>query len=184
MPQVWLGCLACYNDGKLVGEWYNADIADGITAKRLHAACGITTDEAGYVSGEEIYGPHEEMWVMDHELPIEGECSPSTAGKWGALFGELMPWEYDAFRAYVRTGLGSVDGDGLPDLAEFQEGYAGEWSSFDDYAEHLWDEMGYDDEIPEHLRPYIDMSRWSSDLEFDYSVENASNGAVHVFRSL
>lgn len=185
MPQVWIGCLSCYNDGRLVGEWWDASIADEITTQRTHAECGIAVDAEGYVPGEEIYGPHEELWVMDHEgLPIDGECSPMEAAKWGALFGELMPWEYYAFRAYVRTGLGSVDGDGLSDVGEFHEAYCGEFSSFQDYAEDLFDNCGYADEIPEHLRSYIDMDRWASDLELEYSAENAENGSVFVFRSL
>ena len=28
MPRVWIGCLACYNEGNLVGDWFDADVAD------------------------------------------------------------------------------------------------------------------------------------------------------------
>ena len=30
-PRVWIGCLACYNEGRLVGDWYDAITADEIT---------------------------------------------------------------------------------------------------------------------------------------------------------
>lgn len=28
-PRVWLGCLSCYANGRLVGDWYDAIEADG-----------------------------------------------------------------------------------------------------------------------------------------------------------
>ena len=27
-PAVWIGCLACYNAGRLTGDWYQATEAD------------------------------------------------------------------------------------------------------------------------------------------------------------
>lgn len=172
-PRVWIGCLSCYNSGSLVGEWFDAESADDVSLEMVH------------YGQSRVFPECEELWVMDHEyLPIEGECSPMEAALWGRLMAELCEWERDAFRAYVRTGLGSVDGDGLPDVSEFRDVYCGEFSSFEDYAESLWDDLGYDSEIPEHLRSYIDMDRWTRDLEFDYVSERGENGSVYVFRSL
>lgn len=52
-PAVWIGCLACYNAGRLTGDWYQATEADEVTPARLHG--GVSTT-------------HEELWVMDHDL--------------------------------------------------------------------------------------------------------------------
>lgn len=30
-PRVWVGCLACYNAGRLVGDWHDASDADEVT---------------------------------------------------------------------------------------------------------------------------------------------------------
>lgn len=30
-PAVWIGCLACYNNGTLTGAWFQATTADEIT---------------------------------------------------------------------------------------------------------------------------------------------------------
>ena len=27
-PRAWIGCLACYNNARLVGEWFDAETAD------------------------------------------------------------------------------------------------------------------------------------------------------------
>jgi hypothetical protein len=36
-PAVWIGCLACYNAGRLVGAWFPADGAGDITTQQVHA---------------------------------------------------------------------------------------------------------------------------------------------------
>ena len=30
-PRAWIGCLACYNEGRLVGDWYDAINAAEVT---------------------------------------------------------------------------------------------------------------------------------------------------------
>ena len=68
-PRVWIGCLQCYNEGNLVGDWHNATDADEITTSQLH---GRAIDP----------GTHEELWCLDHEnLPITAECSPRDAAE-------------------------------------------------------------------------------------------------------
>lgn len=64
-PRVWIGCLACYNAGSLVGKWYDAENAGEVTPGDLH----------GHPSS------HEELWVFDLEgFPrAAGEMSPLTA---------------------------------------------------------------------------------------------------------
>lgn len=73
-PRVWIGCLACYNAGRLVGDWYDAE-------------------DAGEVIPEDLHGhptSHEELWVFDLEgFPREtGEISPTAVVSWGELFEE------------------------------------------------------------------------------------------------
>lgn len=63
--QVWVGCLACYNEGRLNGNWLDPE--DG-----AEWGCSRGTPD----------DPHEETWVMDHEMfgsSLKGECSPSEA---------------------------------------------------------------------------------------------------------
>ncbi len=35
-PSVWIGCLACYNEGILNGRWFPAEEAGEVTPEDLH----------------------------------------------------------------------------------------------------------------------------------------------------
>lgn len=35
-PRVWIGCLACYNTGRLVGDWHDAIGAADVTTTDVH----------------------------------------------------------------------------------------------------------------------------------------------------
>lgn len=35
-PRVWIGCLACYNSGRLVGDWHDAIGAVDVTTADVH----------------------------------------------------------------------------------------------------------------------------------------------------
>ncbi|MFC4785362.1 antirestriction protein ArdA [Nocardioides sp. MAHUQ-72] len=171
-PAVWIGCLECYNSGRLVGDWRPALEAGDITPDTIH--------------GRDVApGTHEELWVMDHEgLPIKGECSPTFAQRAAECLEEVDEWLRSAFLAWWASGDFVAAGDDLPCPSDFFDRYAGEWGSFSEYAEDLFTDCGYADEIPDHLAAYFDMDAWVRDLRFDYSTEPAPNGGVYVFRSL
>lgn len=169
-PRVWVGCLACYDAGRLVGKWADAIDADCITSNELHG--GKTN--------------HEELWCFDAEgLPFNREMSPHAASRWGAVMQEVDPMRRDALIAWVRSGDYMSEGSGdLPSLSEFEERYAGEWESFDAYALELFEDYGFGLEIPEHLTRYFDFEAWTRDIAYDYVTEPALAGGVHIFRCL
>lgn len=177
-PRVWIGCLACYADGRLVGEWFAAEDADTVTADELHGSSNVETDQDD--------SPHEELWCFDHEhLPITGECSPTEAAEWGNLLADVHDWQRDALLAWVRSGDYTAIGRGdLPSLPDFDDRYAGHWDSFRDYAESLADDIGLLTEVPETLAAYFDWAAWTRDLAYDYTTTPAADGGVYVFRSL
>ncbi len=57
IPRVWIGCLACCNEGRLVGDWFDAVGADEVT----------TYDINGAHSRAES---HDELWCFDHEWGV------------------------------------------------------------------------------------------------------------------
>lgn len=169
-PSVWVGCLACYNSGRLVGDWVPAIEASDMTPEKVH---GRPTE-------------HEELWCFDVDgLPVTREMSPVEATQWAAVLNELDEWQRDALIAWVRSRDYVAEGLGdLPSLSDFEERYVGEWHSFEDYASELFEECGYLAEIPEHLQGYFNLDAWARDLAYDYNTEPSSSGGVHVFRSL
>lgn len=55
-PGAWIACLTCYNNGCLIGDWFDA----------INAAEVTTYDFYGAHS-------HDEVQVMDHEnIPVSG----------------------------------------------------------------------------------------------------------------
>ncbi len=169
IPRVWIGCLACYNGGRLVGDWHDALGADEVTSEDVHGRASS----------------HDELWCFDLEnIPVRREMSPHEAAKWGRVFEEVDEHLRTALYAWVASGDYVSEGTGdLPAVSDFEERYCGHWESFDDYARQLADDIGLLRDVPEEIATYFDWESWTRDQQFDHSVVDANSG-VHVFRSL
>ena len=169
-PRVWIGCLACYNAGSLVGDWFDAATADEVTTYDVHGA----------------HGAHNELWCFDHEnIPVRGELYPLAAAAWGRVYTEVGPEHWPALCAWVRSGDYVAEGTGdLPSISDFEERYQGRWESFEDYARELADDICLLADVPEGIARYFDWRSWTRDLAFDYTTHDNPEGGVFVFRVL
>jgi antirestriction protein len=71
-----------------------------------------------------------------------------------------------------------------PDEARrlLEECYQGSWDSLEAYAEDLLESSGDLDQVPAHLRHYIDVEGYARDLELNGDVFTVEEGCqVHVF---
>ena len=168
MPRVWVGCLACYNEGRLVGDWHDASDADEVTTADVHGRASS----------------HDELWCFDIEnIPVRREMSPHEASEWGRVFDEVDVHQRAALYAWVASGDYVAEGTGdLPSTADCEERYAGHWESFDDYASNYADDTGLLSGIPEEIQRHFDWKSWTSELAYDYTTCDADSG-VYVFRS-
>lgn len=173
--RVWIGCLACYNDGRSVGEWFPAEGAGGVTLEQVHVNAGGVREDC------------EELWVMDiDEAPHSSVCvemSPQDAGEIAALLKRLEGDGVDAEAFFVwcdYEGRDPLETDAI----DFHEAYAGAWDSQVDFAENLAEDMGALDPDASWPIAYIDWERAARDLfSCDYySVSTC--GGVHVFRNV
>jgi hypothetical protein len=154
-PRAWVGCLACYNAGDLVGDW-----VDGEEAAE-HIPC--TKVEYG--------SPHEEFWCMDHEcLPmISGECSPQEFTDATEWFNDLREecGNEDAMMAWLTTLSG--DDWRRTNGTEFTDKYRGEADNSRQFAM----DQHYDivDDNIKVVWPYtcIDWQHAASELMCDYT---------------
>lgn len=165
-PSVWIGCLACYNAGKLVGNWYLAEEAGDITPEDIH---DDKTD-------------HDELWVFDHEGFPEGtgEMSPVDAVPWGELFTDLQNEDlWEPLIKWYENGSHVECVDGTPDYSSFFDHYQGHYSSFGDFLNDYIEELHRD--WPEEAVRYFDYDKYERDALFDYTVLDASDGGVYVF---
>ena len=146
--RIWVGCLACYNAGELIGEWIDvAETAeDELTPEFIH---GRDTS-------------HEELWVTDFEGfedLIDGEGSVSLFYSAAELFREAEE-SYVGVPALVAwlkfEGLNWDDHRAV--IEDFKERYVGEYDSGADCAEGELAEIYADviEALPESLRYRID----------------------------
>ncbi|WP_193107342.1 antirestriction protein ArdA [Brachybacterium sp. FME24] len=172
--KVWIGCLACYNNGQLVGEWFHAIDADEVTLADVHRGSGGS--RAGC----------EELWCLDvDDMPVHREMSPTEAAEWGRIVEDVDEHLRPALLAWVRSGNYVAVGTGdLPSVSDFEERYAGAWDDFNEYAHQLAEDIGLLADVPEEVARYFDWKSWTRDLAFDFTVEDAPGSGVFVFRNL
>jgi antirestriction protein len=170
-PRVWIGCIACYNGGRLIGEWFDATEAGDVTPETIH---GRATS-------------HEELWVYDLEgfgAALTGETSPAQAQRIADDLASADDNERGAYAAWMGNGNDPV-------LSRFREQFRGEWDTFKAYAEEQAEETmmlkidvgGYGERkmIDNPLAPYVDWDMYASELENDYTVVDIDGGGVWIF---
>jgi antirestriction protein len=171
--RIYVASLADYNEGRLHGEWIDADQ----TAVELEQAVKDMLSRSPLPGAEE--------WAI-HDY--EG-------------FGPLRLSEYESldYVASVAAGIaehgpafaGWADnvGSDRDALDAFEDVYYGAWDSIEQYAEDMLEDLGYADgiyrHIPEHMRPYviIDVIGFARDLESggDITVIDNPDGGIWIF---
>jgi len=162
-PRVWIGSLAAYNAGRLIGEWVDATDEDVLdrAAKRVLAEGG----------GEEIA-------LMDRE------GFGNTIGEYTQLskvaeIGAAIEEHGEPLVLYA-ANQGWCEGDGDGDVhslvQDFQDHYIGSgWESLRAYAEEDFHEMF---EVPDSVAPYIDYDAYANTLDTSgYWIESR-----HLFK--
>ncbi|MFE0104157.1 antirestriction protein ArdA [Streptomyces sp. NPDC059009] len=168
-PRVWIGCLACYNGGDLVGDWYDGDMAGLVTPADLH---GRTTS-------------HEELWVMDHDGfsgALDGECSPDHAAEVAEALAELTDDESSAFAAWFQLYAERDEPDGW--VEQFREDYRGFHDSEADFAREWFEETSSEEERARlNQWPFydIDWERAAQELFTGGFTSEETLGGIHVF---
>ena len=169
-PKAWVGCLHCYNNGDLVGSWFEAAEAADVTLMDIHAP-EMTTDSC------------EELWVFDVDgLPVSEEMDPLTAARWGNLLNFIDERLQPSFFAWIASGAASLDSDGLPDPKAFEDAFVDVYTDFRDYSDRLADETLLYDSSDE-VRRYFDYEAFARDLKMDYLVEDLPDGNIVVFHA-
>lgn len=180
VPRVWTGCLGCYNAGRLVGVWTDADQIP--TDPETWAE--LVENPTGETIKPGIYDTHEELWVFDHEGwggLLKGECSPADAAARWEVLAQIPEHDRGAFAAYV--GLATGTGDLGDYVSAFEDAYCGEWGSREEYAENLAEDIGAVDPHASWPNVYIDWGRAARDLFLDYYDVPAPDGGIYVYRA-
>ena len=178
-PSIWLGCLSCYNNGKLNGKWITAEQAtEPEAAETLNGLAKLETI-GDYTASRcrKCFG--DEFDVMDHQL-IPKSCA--TAKDFYDNAEQLAKLHNAGELALLVILAGALDPAGLmslDELAEYHENnYYGEHDTDKDFAEHYADEVGDTASVPEHMQNYIDYEYYAKELLYDFMSE-----AGHYWRN-
>jgi len=174
-PQVYVACLGCYNEGRLHGQWVDADT---LQERWDYAEEHDRQDRVGHFN--KCSRPfHDEWAIHDYDgVPNLGEHPD-------------IPYLIKVMQAIEEHGEPFLEWFNLDpynkshhdDLSEaFQEAYYGEWDSPKAFAEDHAEDMGYlpsdDAKNPNPLFRFVDFDWWwKSDLRHHYHFSNG-----HVFR--
>lgn len=181
-PRVWVGCLACYNAGRLIGEWFDAEDAptdmEGEDGFNTRLKDGRMVDDPTLYP-EHFAEGHEELWVFDHEGfngLLTDECSPATARELAEQLEAVPEDQREAFGIYVGAGY---------DAGDFEDAYQGEWDSLADYAQELASDFDGARFLDQWPFTCIDWEHAARELEYDdVWTERSPDGGVYVFRSV
>lgn len=163
-PQVWIGCLNCYNNGRLVGKWINADDAEDIYAHDLHTE-------------EDPFENCEELWCFDtNEMPIGNkEMSPSEAKMWADRLSDVDDNLHEEYYAWVENYPSSAE-DATND--NFENQYIGTYMSVEDFAYAMAEDQLHS--APEIAKTYFDYEAFARDLKIEYVILDVEDG-IAVF---
>ncbi len=168
--KVWVGCLNCYNNADLVGEWFDACEAADVTLDVLHLE-------------HPLQEGCEEMWCFDVDgMPVNEEMDPLTAARWGNLLSFIDEKLQPSFFAWIEAGAVSYGSDGMPDPQAFEEAFIDVFTDFREYADRLADETLLFD-VSEEVRRYFDYESFARDLAMDHIVETLPDGNIVVFHA-
>ena len=181
-PRVWIGCLQSYNAGRLIGEWVDAtDLDEMLEAQEHVKALAISAaKEAG--DWPVYFHEPEEFFLADNEGfgNAIGEYTPLDKV---AELGAAIEEHGAAFLAYLGGfGRDDIPTDPAEMVTDFQDRYAGEWESDEDYARELVDAIGWKFEAGsaelDAISPYLDWEMIARELMMDAYEFNG-----HYFRA-
>lgn len=180
--QAWIGNLAAYNNGKLIGEWVNlTDDADDMGAE-ITRICGtvehyiadysdlpraLTSKLGEYASGQDMADAVTVMRAMRDACPDAVEI------------GDML----DAMIDTIGYGKSLAD---LADEAEewVSDNFLGLFDTLTAYGEDYCDESGILDSIPEQFRSYFDCEAYARDLELGGEIfTRRVSGGLLIFRN-
>jgi antirestriction protein len=167
-PRIYVACLAAYNNGRLHGDWIDADQS----ADELHEAIARMLAASPQPGAEE--------WAI-HDY--EG-------------FGSLRLGEYESLERIATIAAGIAEhGDAFSawlsydesqdatDMRSFEDAYRGEWDSLRAYAEDYAESTGMYDAAEKSGSQYVvvDIDMLTRDLNIElYTVESDCH-TIYVF---
>ena len=152
-PAVYVGTYHKYNCGSLFGMWL--DLTTFASYEDFCEVCRfLHRDEAD-----------PELMFQDYENFCDAWYSESGLDEDTfdliLQYADLDDDERRAFDAYIENKGSGRDAEVFDD---FRDKYVGEFDSEEEFAEHIADECGMLDKVPESIKQYFNYERFARDL--------------------
>ncbi len=150
-PALYVGTYRKYNNGDLSGMWIDL------------VSCGDY--DTFFEVCRELHKDEEDPEYMYQDCDNLPEQWYSESGINEETFDRIIEWaeldedEREAYEAYM-----DVRCDNSVSIEDFREHFCGEWNSEYDFTECLIDDLGILDDVPEGLRSYFDIQKYSDEL--------------------
>ena len=167
-PRIYVACLAAYNNGRLHGEWIDAN----------QSVDEIWDDVKAMLAASPVPGA-EEWAIHDYEGFGELRLSEWESFERVSAIAAGIAEHGDAFAAWL-----SYDTSQDPaDTGRFEEMYRGEWDSLRYYADQFADDMGLYAMAEQANSPYVvvDLEMLERDLDIELCTAASDHGTVYVF---
>lgn len=162
-PQIYVACLAAYNNGYLHSKWIDAT--------------------------QSVSCIYEEIKAMLTESPISGADEIAIHGCEG--FGNCEIYEYDSVEriAEIAAFISEHGELGAELLGRYsieeaekvlKDDYHGAYDDEVDFAEYIFNEC-YEAQVPDHLLGYFDFACFARDLFINNYFSVKVDGQTHVF---
>jgi antirestriction protein len=167
-PRVYVACLAAYNNGRLHGEWINADQSADELHEDVHRMLAASPE------------PGAEEWAI-HDYEGFGELRLSeweSFERVSAIAAGIFR-HGDAFSAW----LSYDESQDATDMQAFEDAYRGEWDSLCAYAENFADDIGLYDAAEKSGSHYVrvDIDALERDLDIELYTAESDHHTVYIF---
>ena len=156
---VYVGTYGKYNRGSIAGDWLHLDSYKNwdefmLACKLLHI------DE---------FDP-EFMFQVSENIPSAWISEDNVDSQlWEMLEDQKQGFDLSAYVEYLDV-IGSTSQSYHELKTEFEDNYCGQWDSFREYTDHLFDETVAPNHNDELLINYFDFDKWENDLTADYFI--------------
>lgn len=173
-PQIYVACLASYNNGILHGKWIDATLSGDEIMQEVKAMLADSKiEEADEWAIHDYQGFEciniDEWQSFDEVSEIANMLIDS---RWdSSLIASL----------YEHLGSGTTTENVIDYL---HENYLGEHESLGHWAEQFLDETGGLESIPENLRYYINFDKYGLDADINgdiFTVDISNRRGFHIF---
>lgn len=166
-PAAWIGSLSAYNNGTLLGAWFDWDEIPESPRDWVEALIEQGVIVPGARTIDDLALEHEEIVGMDHENYaglFEGEPDTLTLAAAAAVIREAIDKGHTLEEVVAYCEIAGESPLELTSQEAMADALRGEWGSSAEYLEELMRSC-WEGVIPEDVLGYIDWERMARDEE-------------------